>query len=128
MTQKGHPPCAPFTPLWAPGGARRAPCGFWSALSHRLGRPRAANPCISIMYVCIYVCMYVCVYTYMYVCTSLYLYDLNHHHVCHVNENQYGITALMMASEKGHKDIAKLLTDKGADLNIQENVSVPLYV
>ena len=34
----------PRRPLWAPGGARRAPCGFWSALSHRLGRPRAANP------------------------------------------------------------------------------------
>ena len=26
-------------------GAPKAPCGFWSALSHRLGRPRAASPC-----------------------------------------------------------------------------------
>ena len=34
----------------------------------------------------------------------------------------------MMASSKGHKDIAKLLTDKGADLNLQSNVSVPFYV
>ena len=34
----------PQAPPMAPGGARRAPCGFWSALSHRLGRPRAANP------------------------------------------------------------------------------------
>ena len=81
-----------------------------------------------------YVCMdmYVCMYVYMclclYVCTSLYLYDLNHHHVCHVNENQSGWTALMNASEKGHKDIAKLLMDKGADLNLQSNVSAPLYV
>ena len=88
------------------------------------------------MYVCmyVYVCMYmyVCMYVYMclcmYVCTSLYLYDLNHHHVCHVNENQKGSTALMMASSNGHKDIAKLLTDKGADLNIQNDVSAPLYV
>ena len=78
--------------------------------------------------------MHVYVYMYVYMClclnvyTSLYLYDLNHHHVCHVNENQSGSTALIMASEKGHKDIAKLLTDKGADLNIQNNVSAPLYV
>ena len=82
----------------------------------------------------VWICMYgyVCVYVYMclclYVCTSLYLYDLNHHHVCHVNENQGGWTALMNASEKGHKDIAKLLMDKGADLNIQDNVSAPMYV
>ena len=80
------------------------------------------------MYILLCICMYVCVYTYMYVCTSLYLYDLNHHHVCHVNENQNGITALMYASIEGHKDIAKLLTDKGADLNLQNNVSVPFYV
>ena len=33
----------PQAPPMAPGGARRAPCGFWSALSHRLGQPRAAN-------------------------------------------------------------------------------------
>ena len=46
----------------------------------------------------------------------------------HVNENQYGDTALMEASQEGHKDIAKLLTDKGADLNLQTNVSAPLYV
>ena len=86
------------------------------------------------MYVCIclYLCMYVCMYVYMclclYVYTSLYLYDLSHHHVCHVNENQYGFTALMGASGNGHKDIAKLLTDKGADLNLQSDVSAPLYV
>ena len=82
--------------------------------------------------VCLYVCIYACMYVYMclclYVYTSLYLYDLNHHHVCHVNENQDGDTALIYASIKGHKDIAKLLTDKGADLNLQDNVSAPLYV
>ena len=33
----------PQAPPMEPGGARRAPCGFWSALSHRFGRPRAAN-------------------------------------------------------------------------------------
>ena len=88
------------------------------------------------VYVCMYVCIcmyvYVCMYVYMclclYVYTSLYLYDLNHHHFCHVNENQGGSTALMKASIEGHKDIAKLLTDKGADLNLQSDVSAPLYV
>ena len=87
------------------------------------------------MVLCLCVYLYVCihfalslVYTYMYVYTSLYLYDLNHHHVCHVNENQGGATALIAASYKGYKDIAKLLTDKGADLNLQTLVSAPLYV
>ena len=28
-----------------------------------------------------------------------------------------GVTALMMASEKGHTEIVKLLLDKGADVN-----------
>ena len=97
--------------------------------------------------VCMYVCMYVfevvcicvsmvvficlcCTYTYVYIYSNrhMYLFDLNHHHVCHVNENQDGFTALMKASQYGHKDIAKLLTDKGADLNLQSNVSVPFYV
>ena len=82
--------------------------------------------------VCLYVCIYACMYVYMclclYVYTSLYLYDLNHHHVCHVNENQDGYTALICASDKGHKDIANLLTDKGAHLNLQQYVSAPLYV
>ena len=93
------------------------------------------------MYMCVCICLYVCMYTYvsvvcmymhvcmyvymclcMYVCTSLYLYDLNHHHVCHVNENQGGTTALIWASYKGHKDVVKLLTDKGAKLDIQDKV------
>ena len=88
----------------------------------------------SYVYLSMYVCMYVCICMYVYMClclyvyTSLYLYDLNHHHVCHVNENQDGWTALIWASYKNHKDIAKLLTDKGADLNLQHNVSAPLYV
>ena len=84
--------------------------------------------CLSCMFVCIYVCMYVYMCLCLYVYTSLYLFDLNHHHVCHVNENQEGFTALICASQYGHKDIAKLLTDKGADLNIQSDVSAPLYV
>ena len=80
------------------------------------------------MYMYMYVCMYVYMCLCLYVYTSLYLYDLNHHHVCHVNENQGGNTALIYASDKNHKDIANLLTDKGADLNLQNNVSAPLYV
>ena len=87
-----------------------------------------AYVCPSCMFVCMYLCMYVYMCLCLYVYTSLYLYDLNHHHVCHVNENQYGYTALIYASDKGHKDIAKLLTDKGADLNLQDNVSTPSYV
>ena len=35
---------SPRRPLWAPGGARRAPCGFCSALSHRFGRPCGGSP------------------------------------------------------------------------------------
>ena len=30
-------------PLWAPGGARRAPCGFCNVFSHRFGRPCGRN-------------------------------------------------------------------------------------
>ena len=87
-----------------------------------------AYVCPSCMFVCMYLCMYVYMCLCLYVYTSLYLYDLNHHHVCHVNENQDGWTALIYASYKNHKDIAELLTDKGADLNLQTNVSAPLYV
>ena len=46
--------------------------------------------------------------------TSPHQHDHNHHHVCHVNEHQFGETALKIASEKGHKDIVKLLEDKMA--------------
>ena len=45
---------------------------------------------------------------------------------CHVNENQYGSTALILASQNGHKDVVKLLTDKGAKLDIQDKVSIEL--
>ena len=41
---------------------------------------------------------------------------------CHVNENQSGWTALMRASDNGHKDVVKLLTDKGAKLDMQDKV------
>ena len=81
--------------------------------------------------ICMYVCMYVCLYVYIYVCLCLYVYpspyryDLNHRHVCHVNGNQKGDTALIWAALRGHKDIAKVLADKGADLNLQTNVSAP---
>ena len=44
----------------------------------------------------------------------------------HANENQDGWTALIAASANGHKDVVKLLTDKGAKLDIQENVSIEL--
>jgi ankyrin repeat protein len=33
-------------------------------------------------------------------------------------------TALMMASEKGHKDVCKILLDKGAKLDLQTNSGV----
>ena len=36
---------------------------------------------------------------------------------------QYGWTALIWASFKGHKDIAIALAEKGADLHIKDNVS-----
>ena len=36
---------------------------------------------------------------------------------------QDGGTALMMASERGHMECVKALLDKGADVNIQNNVS-----
>ena len=45
---------------------------------------------------------------------------------CHVNENQGGYTALICASSEGHKDVVKLLTDKGAKLDIQDKVSIEL--
>ena len=45
---------------------------------------------------------------------------------CHVNENQDGWTALMGASIGGHKDVVKLLTDKGAKMDIQDKVSIEL--
>ena len=45
---------------------------------------------------------------------------------CHVNENQDGWTALIGASFYGHKDVVKLLTDKGAKLDIQNKVSIEL--
>src|SRR3990167_527415 len=34
-------------------------------------------------------------------------------------KNNYGSTALIIATEKGHTDIALLLIEKGADLNIK---------
>ena len=37
---------------------------------------------------------------------------------------QYGWTALMKASSNGHKEVAKLLVDHGADVNIKSNVSI----
>ena len=37
---------------------------------------------------------------------------------------QDGHTALMYASQNGHKEFVKLLLDHGADTNMQDNVSV----
>ena len=37
---------------------------------------------------------------------------------------QDGWTALILASSNGHKEVAKLLVDHGADVNIKENVSI----
>ena len=53
--------------------------------------------------------------------TSPHQHDHNHHHVCHVNEHQEGKTALMYASDKGHKDIVKLLEDKMASSSSSDN-------
>ena len=39
------------------------------------------------------------------------------------NHLQYGETALMMASEKGHMECVKILLDGGADVNMQDEVS-----
>jgi len=41
--RRGESAAKPAAP-GAVGGAEGAPCGFWSALSHRLGRPHAARP------------------------------------------------------------------------------------
>ena len=41
--ERAAKPTGPGAPYGA-WGRRRRPCGFWSALSHRLGRPRAASP------------------------------------------------------------------------------------
>ena len=40
---------------------------------------------------------------------------------------QDGWTALMLASQQGHKEVAKLLIDHGANKDIQNKVSV-IYV
>ena len=45
---------------------------------------------------------------------------------CHVNENQNGVAALICASANGHKDVVKLLTDKGAKVDMQGKVSIEL--
>ena len=37
---------------------------------------------------------------------------------------QWGNTALIKASYKGHKEVAKLLVDHGADVNIKNDVSI----
>ena len=36
---------------------------------------------------------------------------------------QYGVTALVRASEAGHMECVQVLLDKGADVNIQTSVS-----
>ena len=38
--------------------------------------------------------------------------------------SQYGDTALHNASENGHMEIAQLLVDMGADINMKNNVSI----
>ena len=37
---------------------------------------------------------------------------------------QYGYTALIWASDYGYKEVVKLLLDHGADINMQDEVSV----
>ena len=89
--------------------------------------------------VCLFVCMYVYMYVWLYcfiivvviiiiiiIIVILILTFLITMYDCHVNENQDGYTALIWASAKGHKDVVKLLTDKGAKLDIQESVSIEL--
>eukprot|EP00919_Chromeraceae_sp_WS-2016_P035372 GHVR01083798.1.p1 GENE.GHVR01083798.1~~GHVR01083798.1.p1 ORF type:complete len:108 (-),score=7.71 GHVR01083798.1:148-471(-) len=39
---------------------------------------------------------------------------------------QHGTTPLIRASEGGHTDIARLLIDKGADVNSEDNNGTPL--
>ena len=61
---------------------------------------------------------------------AVFYYDhhpVTNHHDCLVYDAcivyQEGQTALMLASRR-HEDIAKYLAAKGADLDIQDNVSV----
>ena len=41
---------------------------------------------------------------------------------------QHGMTALMMVSERGHKECAKVLLERGAEVNMQDKVSTAMYV
>ena len=45
-------------------------------------------------------------------------------YTCSTTQDQ--MTALHYASGKGHRDTVQLLLEKGADLNVQDNVSVLL--
>ena len=90
------------------------------------------------MYVCLCLCMYVCMYVWLYcfiivvviiiiiIIVILILTFVITMYDCHANENQDEWTALILASAKGHKDVVKLLTDKGAKLDIQDKVSIEL--
>ena len=49
--------------------------------------------------------------------TLVVLYDDMHFSL------QWGETALMMASKSGHMECVKVLSDKGAEVNIQDKVS-----
>ena len=44
VRQKRSKTHSPRRPLWRPGGARRAPCGFCSVLLHRFGRACGGSP------------------------------------------------------------------------------------
>ena len=85
---------------------------------------------VYVMYV--YVCVYECMINFIYVCLidCMYIFIivimviiiLISNIICIVY--QYGYTALMVASRNGHKEVVKLLLDHGADINMQDNVSV----
>ena len=70
--------------------------------------------------VCVCVCMCVCVCVCVCVCDDWHsLFTLPPHY-----DIQIGRTALMFATEEGHTNTAESLIHGGADMNIQDIVSV----
>ena len=43
-------------------------------------------------------------------------------------KHQEGISALLLAAEEGHVDVMKVLIEKGADVNTQDEVIILLHL